>query len=205
MSTDGRFLQHAAVCLTSLLVNNPDLFFDIVIVSRPTESLDKEKLEQTLGPFLNHSLSLIKFEPPPDRLLPLYYEYTIDTWTRLWIEHFFPNEVDRVLYLDGDIVVVGSITELWETELGGALLAAVDIPGAVSSIPLLEDGSNWLGIRPDEGYFNAGVLIIDLKQWRDTRALDTVLAFVEANPDRVPNVDQDALNACFHARRKRLE
>src|ERR1700704_3191870 len=84
MSTDSRFLQHAAVCLTSLLANNPDLVFDIVIVSRPTESLDEEKLRRTLQPFLNHSLSLLKFEPPPDRSLPLY-EYTIDTWTRLWI------------------------------------------------------------------------------------------------------------------------
>jgi lipopolysaccharide biosynthesis glycosyltransferase len=204
MSTDSRFLQHAAVCLTSLLVNNPDLAFDIVIVSRPTESLDEEKLRRTLRLFFNHSLSFLKFQPPPDRTLPLY-EYTIDTWTRLWIEEFFPKHVDRVLYLDSDLVVTGNITQLWRTELEGALLAAVDIPGAVSAIPLLEDGSNWLGIQPDEGYFNAGVLIIDLKQWRDTRALDTVLAYVEANPDRVPNVDQDALNACFHARRKRLE
>src|SRR5690348_15951731 len=91
MSTDRRFLQHAAVCLTSLLVNNPDLFFDVVIVSRPTESLEEERLRRTLQPFSNHSLSLLKFEPPPDRSLPLF-EYTIDTWSRLWIEEFFPKE-----------------------------------------------------------------------------------------------------------------
>src|SRR5437868_2980643 len=99
MSTDCRFLQHAAVCLTSLLANNPDLFFDIVIVSRPTEPLDGDKLRRTLEPFSNHSLSLLKFEPPSDGSLPLY-EYTIDTWTRLWMENFFSKDVNRVLYLD---------------------------------------------------------------------------------------------------------
>src|SRR5690349_16927363 len=91
MSTDSRFLQHAAVCLTSLLVNNSNIFFDIVLVSRPTETLDEEKLRRTLRPFSNHSLSLVKFQPPSDRVLPLY-TYTIDTWTRLWIEEFFPKE-----------------------------------------------------------------------------------------------------------------
>jgi lipopolysaccharide biosynthesis glycosyltransferase len=116
----------------------------------------------------------------------------------LWIGQFFPADVDRVLYLDADIVVVGSITPLWRTDLGGALLGAVDIPGAerVMTVP---------GVRPEDGYFNAGVLLIDLKQWRDTRALDTVLDYVRAYPDHLPSVDQDALNGCFSRRRKRLE
>jgi len=204
LSTDRNFLQHVAVCLISLLVNNQELFFDVVIVSRPNEPLDEDKLRRTTKPYQNHSLRFVKFEPPADQCLPLY-EYTVDTWTRLWIEQFFPKNVDRVLYLDSDIVVVGSIAPLWYTDLDGALLGAVDIPGAVEALPMLGPGENVLGIGPEEGYFNAGVLIIDLNQWRDTRALETVLAYVEIHPDRVPNVDQDALNACFHARRKRLD
>jgi lipopolysaccharide biosynthesis glycosyltransferase len=196
LSTDAEFLQHAAVCLTSLLVNNPKLFFDIVIVSRPIQDLDEEKLRRSLRRFSNYSLALLKFEPPANRL-PLF-EYTLDTWTRLWMEEFFPKDVDRVLYLDVDIVVVGGIASLWRTDLEGALLGAVDIPGGelVATMP---------GFRRDNGYFNAGVLIIDLKQWRDIRALETVLAYVDKYPDNLPNVDQDALNACFHDRRKRLE
>src|SRR6476620_143173 len=121
LSTNSLFFQHAAVCLTSLLVNNPDLFFDIVIVSLPAEELDEQKLRCSLKSFENYSLRLMKFATPEDRL-PLTAHYTIDTWTRLWVEEFFPAEINRVLYLDVDIVVVGRIAALWSTDLGGALL-----------------------------------------------------------------------------------
>jgi lipopolysaccharide biosynthesis glycosyltransferase len=200
ISTNSLFLQHAAVCLTSLLANNSKLFFDIVVVSLPTEKLDEDKLRRSLALYGNHSLRFRAFVPPSDLLLPLNprAHYTVDTWARLWVEDFFPLDVNRVLYLDVDIVVVADIAPLWHTDLDGALLGSVDIPGS-------ERGVIVLGLRPEDGYFNAGVLVIDLKQWRHTRALDTVLDYVRTYPDRLANVDQDALNACFHNRRKRLE
>jgi lipopolysaccharide biosynthesis glycosyltransferase len=197
--TNALFYQHMAVCLTSLLANNADLFFDVVIVSRPTEKLDEGKLRRSLRQFPNHSLVFREFMPPADQLLPLLpgTGYTIDTYTRLWAGEFFPAKVDRVLYLDADIVVVGSIGPLWRTDLGGAMLGAVDIPGS-------QQGVARLKMSAEHGYFNAGVLLINLKQWRETGAVRTVLNYINENPERV-SYDQDALNACFHLGRKRLD
>jgi lipopolysaccharide biosynthesis glycosyltransferase len=172
-----------------------------VVVSRATEELDEQKLRRSLNQFLNYSLRFRRFTPPEDRLLPLNprAHYTIDTWTRLWVAEFFPDDVDRVLYLDSDIVVVGDIAPLWTVDLQGGLLGAVDIPGS-------DHGVSHLGLRAEDGYFNAGVLLIDLKQWRETRAMETVLGYVDAYPELMMRaVDQEALNACFHGRRKRLE
>jgi lipopolysaccharide biosynthesis glycosyltransferase len=199
LCTDAPYVQHVAVCLTSLLANNPDRFFDVVIVGRATERLDEGKLRRSLVRFPNHSLLFRQFTPPADQPLPLNPQahYTVDTYTRLWVGEFFPAEVERVLYLDADIVVVGSITPLWSIDLGGALLGTVDIPGS-------QRGVMRLGMRAEDGYFNAGVLLIDLKQWRETRALGTILDYIIANPGRVL-YDQDALNACFHRSRKRLD
>jgi lipopolysaccharide biosynthesis glycosyltransferase len=199
-STNRLYLQHVAVCLTSLLTNNSDLCFDVVIVWRTGEELDQEKLQRTLKKFSNCSLAFREFNIPPYPLLPLNPDahYTLDNWTRLWVEEFFPGDVDRVLYLDGDIIVLGSIAALWRTDLGGALLGAVDIPGS-------QQGVTALGMQAEDGYFNSGVLLIDLKQWRQTRAQDVVLRYVERNFGRLVDLDQDALNACFYCRRKRLE
>jgi lipopolysaccharide biosynthesis glycosyltransferase len=199
MCTNALFLQHTAVCLASLLANNPDAFFDIVIVRRATEELNEEKLRRSLAGFSNHSLTFQKFTPPADLLLPLepHAHYTIDTYTRLWLGEFFPEQVTRVLYLDADIVVVGGISQLWQTDLDGALMGAVDIPGS-------DQGVRRLGMRLEEGYFNAGVLLIDLAQWRATRGEITVLDYIRAYPERV-SYDQDALNACFRSRTKRLD
>src|SRR5580704_6612779 len=174
--TNALFLQHAAVCLASLLANNPDIFFNIVIVGRVTEDLDEEKLRRSLVGFSNYLLTFQKFAPPADLLLPLepHAHYTIDTYTRLWLGEFFPETVNRVLYLDADIVVVGSIAPLWSTDLGGALMGAVDIPGS-------DQGVRRLAMRMEDGYFNAGVLLIDVAQWRATRAELTVLDYIRAN------------------------
>jgi lipopolysaccharide biosynthesis glycosyltransferase len=199
MCTNALFLQHAAVCLVSLLTNNPDLFFDIVIVERVTEDLDKAKLRRSVARFPNHSLQFRKFVPPETLLLPLEpgAHYTIDTYTRLWLAEFFPENVDRVLYLDADLVVLGSIAPLWRVDLAGALMGAVDIPGS-------DQGVRRLGMRFEDGYFNAGVIITDLKQWRTIRAEEIVLDYIRANPERIA-YDQDALNACFRNQTKRLD
>jgi lipopolysaccharide biosynthesis glycosyltransferase len=199
MCTNALFQQHAAVCLASLLANNANFFFNIVIVGRVTEELDENKLRRSLMRFPGHSLTFRKFAPPADLRLPLTpgAHYTIDTYTRIWLAEFFPATVDRVLYLDADIVVVGSIAPLWSTDLAGALMGAVDIPGS-------DQGVRRLGLRAEDGYFNAGVLLIDLARWRATRADQTVIDYIHAYPERL-EYDQDALNACFRSVTKRLD
>jgi lipopolysaccharide biosynthesis glycosyltransferase len=199
LCTNALFFQHAAVCITSLLENNLELFFDILIIHQPSEMLDEEKLRRSLAQFPNHALSFSSFAIPRELILPLIplSHYTLDTYTRLWVGEFFPTDVRRVLYLDADMVVVGSIAPLWQVDLEGALMAAVDIPGS-------DQGVRLLGMRMEDGYFNAGMLVIDLQQWRATNASDTVVEYIQRNPERV-TYDQDALNACFYQRTKRLD
>lgn len=199
LCTNALFLQHAAVCMVSALANNPDLFFDFVVVSQPEEDIDEDRLRRSLAPFPNHALSFRRFTIPPDLVLPLLpgAHYTVDTYVRIWVEDFFPADVDRVLYLDSDMVVVGDIAPLCQVDLEGALMAAVDIPGS-------DRGVTLLGLKPEDGYFNAGMLVIDLRRWRSTGAGKTVLTYIQEHPERVA-YDQDALNACFHDCTKRLE
>lgn len=199
LCTNALFLQHAAVCLASVLANNRDMFFDIVMVSQPEENLDEGKVRRSITQFPNHRLTFRKFAIPTEPVLPIIPQshYTVDTYTRLWISEFFPAEADRVLYLDADIVVLGSIAPLWHADLAGALMGAIDIPGS-------DRGVTLLNMRPEDGYFNAGVLVIDLAQWRATRAEEQVIAYIRENPERV-FYDQDALNACLHSRTKRLD
>lgn len=199
MCTNALFLQHTAVCLASLLTTNPHLFFNVVIVGRVTEVLDEEKLRRSLVRFSNHTLTFKEFVPPADLVLPLVegYHYTIDTYTRVWLADFFPADTHRVLYLDADMVVVGDIAPLWNTGLGGALMGAVDIPGS-------DQGVRRLGMRMEDGYFNAGLLLIDLDQWRATQADRALIEYIQKWPERL-EYDQDVLNACFFQRTKRLD
>jgi len=193
---DPGYAQHLCVAIISMLENNPASQFDIVVVSREDFGDAGRRVARSVARYGNFDLRFEVFSPPKDLTLPVRAHYSLDTYSRLWLADFFPTSVERVLYLDSDLIVVGDIQELWATDLGGNLLAAASIPGSTKC--------EFLAIPESYGYFNAGVILTDLRQWRETRAVDELVAFVAANPDKLVDVDQDVLNACFYKRRAKL-
>lgn len=105
-------------------------------------------------------------------------------------------EEDEVLYLDGDIIVQQSLDQLFDLDLGDDYLAAVADP----SVKDLER----LHLSPEQGYFNAGVMMLNLKQWRATDFDSRVLEFIALNPKKVFFNDQCGLNAIAQGKWKKL-
>lgn len=114
--------------------------------------------------------------------------HTEATYFRLLLPSLLPS-LTRVIYLDVDIVVNGPITELWDEDLCGNALAAVANPAP------LKVGTATVQLR-EPGYFNAGVLIIDLDEWRKIDLLQFVGDYLRENPESI-FPDQDALNRFF--------
>jgi lipopolysaccharide biosynthesis glycosyltransferase len=111
---------------------------------------------------------------------------------RLLLPRLLPD-LDRVIYLDSDIVVRDSLRPLWETELDGDLLAAVRDAG--SPFPVGPLGTDWrgLGLDPSAPYFNTGMLLIPLGEWRREEVSERALALLRRRQPRWG--DQDGLNA----------
>jgi lipopolysaccharide biosynthesis glycosyltransferase len=115
------------------------------------------------------------------------------TFARLSIPDIFPETILKVLYLDADTLVLEDLKPLWETDLEGAILGAVldGIAGADR-----KNGTLPLNVPKVEKYFNAGVLLINLANWRRERISEKSLEYLALNPNS-PFSDQDALNfAC---------
>jgi lipopolysaccharide biosynthesis glycosyltransferase len=116
------------------------------------------------------------------------------TFARFMIPRVIPEGVQRVLYLDADLLVLGDLGPLWDVDLKGAVIGAVldrilD-PQLKARLPGLE---NFPRVRD---YFNSGVLLIDLDRWRKERISENALQYLTNHPDS-PYADQDALNvAC---------
>lgn len=187
------YAQHGAVCMVSLLENNKDLFFDFVIVSTRRLGSGEEKLHRTLRHYNNCTLRIVQFSEAASGMLPLRIHYSVETYTRMWVSEFFPAEVERVLYLDGDMVAVASIRELWDTSLGDAILGAVTIPGSTRCA--------HLGLPEKFGYFQSGVLLIDLKRWRGEAVFTRCIDWIGHHHEKIVDADQDVLNACLYDRR----
>lgn len=118
---------------------------------------------------------------------------------RLLLGELLPPDLRRVIYLDADTIVEGSLAPLYDLPLNdGAVLGAV--PDAQSPWAAGPLGPTWqeLGMDPSSDYFNSGVLLIDLEGWRRDRTGHRCLDLLRRLSPTWG--DQDGLNAVLENR-----
>ncbi len=130
--------------------------------------------------------------------------YTIATFYRLFIPKIFPPDVDKIIYLDSDLIINLDIRELWRLELDDKILAAVteisNGANAQKTFALCREGHVKAG-----DYFNTGVLIVNLNLLRtNENTLYRAINFVSENPRFAAYFDQDILNLCFSTQTLKL-
>lgn len=128
------------------------------------------------------------------------------TYLRLLLPRLLPAHVERLLYLDCDILCAGSLRELFDLDLRGNVLGAVRDAhaGSLSDMGGLPGLARYPDLDPDAPYFNAGVLLIDLPGWRDQRITERCFEYVRRHADEARFTDQDALNHTLHGNWLRL-
>lgn len=159
---------------------------------------NKEKLYQFVTDGGN-KLTIVELEN-----LESYFDFEVDTngWApvvlaRLLVDKLLPKEVDRIIYLDGDTLVLENIKELWEVDLEDNVLGMCPEPTAsFERRESLDLGMNM--------YHNSGVLLIDLKQWRAREVGKKIFHYYRANDGKLFAPDQDALNGALRDEIKTL-
>ena len=117
---------------------------------------------------------------------------------RLFLDSYLPKNVERVLYLDCDVVVNGDIWELEKINLQDKAF------GAVPELCMPKKQKAEIGLGVDDTYFNCGVMLINLAYWREKRISEQFLQyFVERNGKLLYN-DQDILNHCCKGKIQKL-
>lgn len=106
---------------------------------------------------------------------------------------FIPDvleDVDRVLYLDCDTLVDGSLDELFATDLQGK-------PFALGYDCVLHHYKRYIHLPSELPYYNSGVMLIDLNEWRSCRCTERILAELERPSGPNPLGDQDVIVRIF--------
>lgn len=114
------------------------------------------------------------------------------TYLRLCLPELAPPEVQKVLYLDCDLVVCRDVRPLFALDLGGRAIGAV----FDYWIDDLAFARRW-GLEPGGRYFNAGVLLLDLQLLREQGGFTRAVALLAQNLQHYDFLDQDALNHVF--------
>ena len=197
--TDKWFVMPTGVMMYSVCVNNPDV--DIVfhvIHDDSVTSKDRRDLEETVTVFEGKSIAfyhvdVTKFPCFPNTSIEM--RRTQAAYYRLMLSEILPKTIRKVLYLDGDIIVRHSLLPLWNTTLKDYAV------GTVTDVIELECSREYAGRLnyPSRfGYFNSGVLLVNLEYWREYDVVRDFMNYMQEHADILKYNDQDVLNALFH-------
>jgi lipopolysaccharide biosynthesis glycosyltransferase len=188
--TDANYWMPLYISLYSLLKNNPENRFKVVIIS---DSQDETFLKNL--PFLkelNNLADVLFVQPDLSNLedAPTYRHLTLATYYRILIGRLLPENTKRILYLDCDTIIESSLSELLATNIDDyTLSAARDCYCA--------EHTSRLGL-PENSYFNAGILLINLEKWRSTDVEGRLFEYIKKNSKDILISDQDVLNSVLH-------
>lgn len=194
-ATDENYAMPMAVMAYSALVNlNKQQQILLYVLDGGIREATKRKVLQTLN---SHQIDVRWLKPDPTLFqnLSLPRDLTMVTYYRVLMPQIFPN-YDKVIYLDCDMIVRGDLAELWQIDIGDHYFLAVqdDNQFVVANAVGLPNYRE-LGLQPDQKYFNAGLLVVNLQKWREEEIGTKVIEFCGRHSETIRDADQDGLNA----------
>lgn len=190
-ASDDRFAGILGVSIVSLYENSRDMEeIAVYVLDSGISEKNKNCIESVSKKYDRNSPVWIKAQNI-SKVLDM--EVAVDRgslsqYARLFVSSDLPMGLDRVLYLDCDVIIRKSIKELWNLDMHNKTIAA-----------LLDAFSCEYRINIDlqkrDIMFNSGVMLIDMKRWREQKVEERLLKFIKSKAGKIQQGDQGALNA----------
>lgn len=195
--TDHRYIMPTGVMIHSVCKNNKDqkVRFHIIVDESVTEE-DRNDLRDVAE---RNAIHFYEVDSQLFRSMPVILYISRATYYRLLIPQILSEDIHKVLFLDCDIIVRHSLLPLWETDVDGYALAAVpdDLDSVIATY-------NRLKYPPRLGYFNAGVLLLNLRYWRANNIHSEIQTYMKNHFEDILFSDQDILNYVLRERKRPL-
>lgn len=193
-ATDDNYVCQLGVSLSSLLEHNSHLQFNIYILDNGITEGNKIWLNK----ISNNEKTILSFIDISniETLLPTKVDVnrlTLSTYARLFLTDLLPTTVDSVLYIDCDTYINDSLADLLNTDISNYEVAGVED----CMYPLYKEG---IGLKTCDRYMNAGILLINLKKWREENLQEVFMNFIMKFDGNVPHLDQGVINGTIKNR-----
>ena len=191
VTLDENYIPYLNVMLSSLLHSNPETCFDVYLLH---SSISEGSLKDTKR-ILNNQGCLIPIKADDLWLdnAPTTSRYPKEMYFRIFAALYLPQSLDRVLYLDPDIVVNGSVSKLYNLPMDDYYFAAAShVGGVLRAVNALR-----LDMESDSPYINSGVMLMNLNRLRNEQKYDVVFDFIEKRKNRFILPDQDIISSLY--------
>lgn len=195
-ASNNAYAKYLGISMLSLLDTNQELQeLNVYVLSFNISEENLVHLRNIAGKYQRgiHFIDITKFE----RLIPFFFNtsgYNPIVLSRLFLCRYLPADMERILYLDCDIIVNGSIKEFETIPFGNSLVAAV--PELLMPI----EKKALIGHAKHETYYNAGVLLVNLPLWRKENVETIFMEYYKSMNGQLLYNDQDIINHCCKGR-----
>ena len=196
-----KYAPYAGISIFSLLINNQDM--EEICFYILGEGLSEEAKGKIENLVLQYHREIVFVET--DVLIAKMKKLDLPTYRgsyaanmRMFVDEVIDESVDRILYLDSDTVIDGSLSELAGADLHGKTIGMVlDSLGGFHKYQI--------GLSEQDDYFNSGVILFDLRRWREKEYSKKIVSHVMNQRNNYPSPDQDLLNVICHGDIARLD
>lgn len=184
------YINLLLVCLRSILLNGGGAPYTVYILHSDLSTRDTEKIEAALPQTAFH---FIKVDESIFEGFPEVKRYPRQIYYRLIAPLLLPQNLDRILYLDVDLVVINSLEKLYNSDFDGSWYIAC------SHADYVLEKINQLRYRMPAGtpYINTGVILMNLEPLRENVSIDALRRFVRLYKHTFILPDQDILFALY--------
>lgn len=218
LACDNNYAPYGAITINSIIQNaSKDKNYDIILLHTDISDENQEKIQMLANGRKNISIRIIDVTPQLENIkknLFVHNFYSIATYFRILIPQLC-QLYKKVLYLDTDVIACRDVALLYDTDITSYLLAATPDAAAICQANLgkkMPDRDqtyrdyfqNTLGVGDINKYFQAGVLVLNIKLLRENDIYSQFMNKLKELPNPF-YVDQDILNSICYGKVKLLE
>ncbi|WHY90982.1 glycosyltransferase family 8 protein [Neobacillus cucumis] len=197
---DDSYVKHAGVLCMSIALNASEkniynIFFGYT--GKESES-SLPMIEKDLSKFSNVSIYFFEITEHLNAGIKSKSNksYISDNiYAKLYVFQHLPSNLNKILFLDSDIIALRDVYDLYKIDVSDVLLAARGEPQTFEKYYGLESRANVLGLNNAQQYFNSGVMLVNLEKWREELVSERTIRFLKEEGRNIYLHDQDGLNS----------
>lgn len=182
------YVPYICVTIKSIAENNRLQPINIHVLIDFISAVSRSKLNEVINENVSLSCHIYLVDDAPLRNLETN-NWPIYAWYRILIPGMLPSDIKKVLYLDADTLVVADLNGLFEMDMTNKAIASV-----VEDNTFNQRYYERLGYDKSKHYICSGVLLMNLKYWREHHLAEKMIEWAQINAERLKLPDQDTIN-----------
>lgn len=191
VTLNSNYLKVLVVMLKSLAISNNHKKIYVYVMNTSLTDKDINYIkENTLN-----NIFIIDLKVKDSKLdkAPITKRYPKEMYYRILASYYLPKKVDKILYLDPDLVVINKLDKLYNLDLDNYYFAAAShIWGILQTFNRIR-----LKMKNDDIYINSGVMLMNIKLLRKEQNKEAVYKFIKKNKNNLMLPDQDVISGLY--------